>query len=306
MWHENWSQTGQRWRWINQVQRKNPRLYSYLHSERISACTSHHRTLPCTNLAWGVAATTNKVRQKYWVPRLRSMVKSARRGCNYCKKYRATVLNAPPSSALPKFRTELTEPFNVTGVDFAGPLLYRSGGRTGKAYVALFTCASTRAVHLTLWKDMTAKEFKRGLKEFVVRRGAPDLLVSDNTNTFQAMKKWLSTLQKDENIFNCLATKEIGWKFNMSRAPWWGGFFERLIAMMKNALSKATGWALLRFEELEEVLLDVESFLNNRPLCYITPNLLHLHQIYCCVGTLHLTLKKIAMKRTAEKRWPDG
>ena len=130
---------------------------------------------------------------------------------------------------------------------------------------------------------MTAEEFKRGLKEFVVRRGAPDLIVSDNAKTFQAMKKWLSTLQKDENLFNYLATKEIGWKFNMSRAPWGGGFFERLIGIMKNALSKAIGRALLRFEELEEVLLDVESFLNNRPLCYmgeefetpvITPNLL--------------------------------
>lgn len=53
--------------------------------------------------------------------------------------------------------------------------------------------------------------------------------------------------------------------------------------MMKNALSKVIGRALLRFEELEEVLLHVESFLNNRPLCYIgeefetpviTPNLL--------------------------------
>ena len=231
----------------------------------------------------GVAATMNKVRQRYWVPRLRSLVKSVRRSCNYCKKYRVTVLNAPPTSALPKFRTEFTEPFNVTGVDFAGPLLYKSGSETGKAYVALFTCASTRAVHLKLCKDMTAEEFKRGLKEFVVRRGAPDLIVSDNAKTFQAMKKWLSTLQKDENLFNYLATKEIGWKFNMSRAPWWGGFFERLIGIMKNALSKAIGRALLRFEELEEILLDVESFLNNRPLCYmgeefetpvITPNLL--------------------------------
>ena len=52
---------------------------------------------------------------------------------------------------------------------------------------------------------------------------------------------------------------------------------------MKNALSKAVGRALLRFEELEEVLLDVESFLHNQPLCYmgeefetpvIIPNLL--------------------------------
>ena len=37
-------------------------------------------------LRGGVAATMNKVRQKYWVPRLRSLVKSVRRSCNYCKK----------------------------------------------------------------------------------------------------------------------------------------------------------------------------------------------------------------------------
>lgn len=78
----------------------------------------------------GVAETMNKVRQRYWIPRLRSMVKSVRRGCNYCKKYRVTVLNAPSTSALPKFRTEFTKPFKVTVVDFAGPLLYRSGSGT--------------------------------------------------------------------------------------------------------------------------------------------------------------------------------
>ena len=73
-------------------------------------------------------------------------------------------------------------------------------------------------VHLKLCKDMTAEEFKRGLKEFVVMQGVPDLIVSDNPKTLQAMKKWLSTLQEDENTFNYVATKEIGWKFNMSRA----------------------------------------------------------------------------------------
>ena len=94
---------------------------------------------------------------------------------------------------------------------------------------------------------MTAEEFKRGLKEFAVRRGAPDLIVSDNAKTFQAMKKWLSTLQIDENLFHYLATKEIKWRFNMSRVPWRSGFFERLIGIMKNALSIAIGRALLKF-----------------------------------------------------------
>ena len=232
----------------------------------------------------GVAATMNKVRQKYWIPKLRSLVKSVCHSCNYCKKYRARGLGVPPTSALPTFRTEFTEPFNVTGVDFAGPLLYKSGNnQTSKAYVALFTCASTRAAHIRLCKDMTAEEFKRGLKEFVARRGSPELIVSDNAKTFQATKKWLSTLRKHEDLFNYLATKEIEWKFNLSRTPWWGGFFERLIGIMKAILSKAIGRALLKYEELEEVLLDVESLMNNRPLCYlgeefeqpvITPNLL--------------------------------
>ena len=127
-------------------------------------------------------------------------------------------------------------------------MLYKSGSKTVKAYVALFTCASTRAVHFKICKDMTAEEFKQGLKEFVVRRGTPHLLVSDNAKTFKAMKKWLSTPQKDENLFNYLATKEIRWKFSMSGAPWWGGLFERLIGIMKNALSKTIGRVLLRFD----------------------------------------------------------
>ena len=73
---------------------------------------------------------------------------------------------------------------------------------------------------------MTVEEFKRSVKEFVAQRGTPELIVSDDAKTFQAAKKWLSTLRKDEDLFNYLATKDIQWKFNMSHAPWLGGFFE--------------------------------------------------------------------------------
>ena len=90
----------------------------------------------------GVAATMNKVRLRYWVPRLRSMVKSVRRDCNYCKKYRVTVLNAPPTSALPKLRTEFTDRTvwrHWGRLCWATPVQIWKG--TGKAYVVLFTCA---------------------------------------------------------------------------------------------------------------------------------------------------------------------
>ena len=56
-----------------------------------------------------------------------------------------------------------------------------------------------------------------------------------------------------------------------------------MIGLMKRSLSKSIGQALLTFEELEEALLDVECFMNNRPLVYqgeecdqpvLTPNIL--------------------------------
>jgi hypothetical protein len=52
-------------------------------------------------------------------------------------------------------------------------------------------------------------------------------------------------------------------------APWWGGQFERMVGLVKQALYKTTGKANLRWEELEEVLLDIETVLNNRPLNYV-------------------------------------
>ena len=62
---------------------------------------------------------------------------------------------------LPGFRTNDIEPFAVTGVDFAGPLKYKETNKSfGKCYVALFTCASTRAVYLKLCHDLTAEEFQ--------------------------------------------------------------------------------------------------------------------------------------------------
>ena len=56
-----------------------------------------------------------------------------------------------------------------------------------------------------------------------------------------------------------------------------------MVGIVKSCLSKVIGCALLSYAELEETLLDVECFANNRPLCYVgeefeqqivTPNIL--------------------------------
>ena len=92
-----------------------------------------------------------------------------------------------------------------------------------------------------------------------------------------------SGLKNGEDVNNYLANHSIKWQYTVSRTPWWGGFFERLIGIMKSALFKAIGKAMLTFSELEETSLEVECFMNNRPLTYlgeefedrpITPNIL--------------------------------
>ena len=66
-----------------------------------------------------------------------------------------------------------------------------------------------------------------------------------------------------------LSRNHMTWQFNLSRAPWWGGQFERLVGLVKQALYKSIGGANLTWSELEEVILDSEIALNNRPLSYV-------------------------------------
>ncbi|KAK3748163.1 hypothetical protein QZH41_017992, partial [Actinostola sp. cb2023] len=65
-----------------------------------------------------------------------------------------------------------------------------------------------------------------------------------------------------------LANNGIAWKFITARAPWWGGFYERLVGMTKRCLKKTIGKASLNVIELYTVLTEVEAVLNSRPLTY--------------------------------------
>ena len=135
--------------------------------------------------------------------------------------------------------------------------------------VALYTCATTRAVYLDLLLDMTAEEFRTSLGEFIVRRGNPDRIVSDNGKTFITTARWLNKLTHNQLVNDYLSKMKIQWQFNLSRSPWWDEFFEHMIELMKVSLRKALGNANLTFKQLKEVLLNVEVTLNNRPLGYL-------------------------------------
>ena len=127
-------------------------------------------------------------------------------------------------------------------------------------------CSLTRAIHLELITDQNTDGFIRCLKRFIARRGRPSTIYSDNGKSFVAAAKWLRNIMKEEKLQDYLAHRDIKWKFNLAKAPWWGGQFERLIGVMKQSIYKTIGRATLYLDEMEELLLDVEIAVNNRPL----------------------------------------
>ncbi|KYN39315.1 hypothetical protein ALC56_06302, partial [Trachymyrmex septentrionalis] len=79
---------------------------------------------------------------------------------------------------------EEIQAFVHTGVDYAGSIAVRtSRGRRHKlqkAYIALFVCLTTKALHLELVSDYTPLTFIAAYQRFVSRRGLPTSMYSDN------------------------------------------------------------------------------------------------------------------------------
>ena len=114
------------------------------------------------------------IRENGWIPHLRSLVKKQVHQCNICKVFSAKPCENQATVPLPNFRTEVSRPFQHTGVDFAGPLIYRVNKKeVGKAYIIIFTCAVMQAVHLEVTKSQTTDEFQMKLNAFITRRKRP-------------------------------------------------------------------------------------------------------------------------------------
>ena len=189
---------------------------------------------------------------------------------NVCKVFTTSPYGATVTAPLPEFRTETSRPFQHTGVDFAGPLRYKINKKEeGKAYVLLFTCATSRAVHSEVTRLQTAEEFQRKLNAFITRRTRPERITSDNAATFRATADWIKKIRRSERLQEFLADQEITWQFNVSKSPWWAEMYERIIREIKKTLYKTVGKTPFTLEQLEDVIMDIEKHLNNRPLTYI-------------------------------------
>ena len=119
-----------------------------------------------------------------------------------------------------------------------------------KVYAALYTCATTRAVHLEMTPSMEASTFLRSLTRFVSRRGVPRLIVSSNFKSFVTVSGKIQAQPGASEVEQYMRGQKIEWRFNLAKAPWWGGFFSRLVRSTKRCLKKQLENAKLTYEEL--------------------------------------------------------
>ena len=66
-----------------------------------------------------------------------------------------------------------------------------------------------------------------------------------------------------------VSNSRIKWSFIVELAPWMGGFYERLVGLVKRASRKSLGRNLVTETQLQTFLKEVEAVVKNRPLVYV-------------------------------------
>ena len=165
-------------------------------------------------------------------------------------------------------------PFMYTAVDFTGPLFLRGkeANDSTKVWICLFTCCVSRAIHLELVLDMSTATFIRCVKRFAARRGLLRRFLSDNAKTFKSAAKVLKTICDHPDVRSYLSLAGIDWNFNLEKAPWWGGLFERMVRSTKRCLRKVVGRAKFSYDEMHSAVVEIEAIVNSRPLAYLHPD----------------------------------
>ena len=97
------------------------------------------------------------------------------------------MLPQPLPPPLPAERVQWVPPFSHVGVDHTGSYVIKDPqGRKTKAYICLFVCATTRAVHLEVVENLTTSSFMMCLRRLAATKGMPTLILLDNHRTFIA------------------------------------------------------------------------------------------------------------------------
>ncbi|XP_042904038.1 uncharacterized protein [Parasteatoda tepidariorum] len=155
-----------------------------------------------TSLHAGLQIMLSRVREKYWICGARRLMKKIISQCTICLRFKAKHLETPPAS-LPKDRIINSAAFQITGIDYAGPL------------------------YLKNVQNLSTHAFLNALRRFIARRGRVYTIYTDNGTNFHETNNKLRELNWEE-IQDSSSIHRINWKFIPPSSAWWGGFWERM------------------------------------------------------------------------------
>ncbi|XP_053691523.1 uncharacterized protein LOC128740039 [Sabethes cyaneus] len=212
------------------------------------------------------------LRLRYWITGARNLAKRIIHKCIACFRARPRLVEQFMAE-LPASRITEARPFSVTGVDYWGPITLKPCHRRAaprKAYVAVFVCFTTKAVHLELVPELTTSKFMQALRRFVSRRGLCADLYSDNGRNFvgaaNELRQLVHTAECQQTIAHECASNGIRWHFNPPKASHFGGLWEASIYSAQKHFVRVVGNHTLAYDEMETLLSQIECCLNSRPI----------------------------------------
>jgi len=147
-----------------------------------------------------------------------------------CKRLRGPTEVQKMADLPPDRLTPHKPAFYSVGVDCFGPFQVKRGRSQEKRYGCLFTCMTTRAIHIEKLSTLDADSFISALVRFCARRGKPETIRSDNGTNFvggqrelpQAIRNWNEANKTKKHLL----LKHITWELNPPSASHMGGIWE--------------------------------------------------------------------------------
>ncbi|XP_026010486.1 uncharacterized protein LOC113013640 [Astatotilapia calliptera] len=213
----------------------------------------------------------------YWIIGGKRLVSSVIHRCVTCRKLRGK-MQIQKMADLPADRVTPEPPFTTVGLDVFGPWTIvtrrtRGGCSQNKRWAVLFTCMSTRAVHIELIETMSADSFINALRRLFSIRGPAKFLRSDRGTNFVGACKELDLNSGNKAVGKYLQERGCVWTFNPPHASHMGGSWERLIGVARrilDAMLLRTEQTRLTHEVLCTFMAEVMAIINARPLVPIS------------------------------------